>query len=226
MNAMAVAGPSRVASSSTATPSATRAARATRPKSSSPTAPMNVVGAPSRAAATAWLPPFPPSCRSNRPPTTVSPGTGRVGTKTWKSTLTEPTTRTRPRPVTAGSGAGDELATVDADDVAVDELGPVAGERQDGVRDVLWGRHPAGGVPLHRDVDHRLRLGDLEQRGGHGDAGPDAVRGRAGAVTRELHRELPDMCLERGLGRRDHAIRRDDPGGPLRGHRVDLRALP
>ena len=56
---------------------------------------------------------------------------------------------------------------------------PVAGQGEDRVRDVLRRRHPAGRVPLHRDVDHGLRLGDLEQRRGDGDARPDAVRRRA-----------------------------------------------
>ena len=65
-----------VTSPATSTPSASSAARAARPNASSPTAPTKDVGAPSRAAATAWLPPLPPWCCANRPPMTVSPGPG------------------------------------------------------------------------------------------------------------------------------------------------------
>ena len=74
IRATPVAWSGSVRSSVTSTPSASRAARAAVPKSSSPTAPTNDVGAPSRAAATAWFPPLPPWCWANRPPVTVSPG--------------------------------------------------------------------------------------------------------------------------------------------------------
>jgi len=52
--------------------------------------------APARAAATARFAPLPPPCRTNVPPATVSPGAGSSGTRTMKSTLTEPTTITLP----------------------------------------------------------------------------------------------------------------------------------
>ena len=51
-----------------------------------------------RAAATAWFAPLPPKWRAKVPPMTVSPGAGRRGTRTTRSTLIEPTTTTRPRP--------------------------------------------------------------------------------------------------------------------------------
>ena len=72
--------------------------RAPVPNASSPTAPTKSSRRPSRAAATAWLPPLPPWCCANRPPMTVSPGPGSCSVVTTRSTLTEPTTMTRRRP--------------------------------------------------------------------------------------------------------------------------------
>ena len=95
-SATPVGWPRTVRSAATSTPSCSSAVRAALPKSSSPTAPTNAVRTPSRDAATAWLPPFPPWCRSNVPPITVSPGAGSRGARTTRSTLTEPTTITRP----------------------------------------------------------------------------------------------------------------------------------
>src|SRR5688500_16533432 len=223
ISATPVAWSGSVRSSVTSTPSTSKAARAAVPKSSVPTAPTKTVAAPRRAAATAWFPPLPPWCWANRAPVTVSPGAGRWSSVATRSSLTEPTTITLP--VMATSRAGDVLAAVHADDVAVDELGAVSGQRQDRVRDVLRRRHSACRVPLHRDVDHRLRLGDLEQRRGDRDARPDAVRRRTRVVAGKLHRELTDVRFERRLGRRHHAVRRHDPRRALRRHRVDLGAL-
>src|SRR6478752_4916305 len=229
IRATPVGSRSRLSSSLTSTPSASSAAPAARPKSSPPTAPTKTVVAPRRAAATAWFPPFPPWWRANRPPMTVSPGPGSHSVVTTRSTLTEPTTMTLPLIPSchhrAGLGTRDELAAVDADDVAVDEVGAVTGQGEDGVGDVLRRRHPAGRVPLHRDVDHRLRLGDLEQGRGDRHARPDAVGRGTDPAPGELHRELADVRLERRLGRRDDAVRRHHPGRALGGHRVDLRAL-
>ena len=65
------------ASPATSTPARReRRARARSPNASSPIAPMNATRAPSRAAATAWLPPLPPSCCANVAPLTVSPALG------------------------------------------------------------------------------------------------------------------------------------------------------
>ena len=96
MSATPVASPGRVTTPVTSTPSASSVARASAPKPSSPIAPMNQVGAPRRAAATAWFAPLPPWCLAWRPPITVSPGPGNRSTVTTRSTLIEPTTMTRP----------------------------------------------------------------------------------------------------------------------------------
>ena len=77
IRATPVASSGSVTSPATSTPSASSAARAAVPNASSPTAPMKNVRAPSRAAATAWLPPLPPWCCAKRPPMTVSPGSGK-----------------------------------------------------------------------------------------------------------------------------------------------------
>ncbi len=61
IRAMPVAVSGSVASSETSTPEATSAARASGPNASPPTAPIIRTSAPNRAAATAWLPPLPPS---------------------------------------------------------------------------------------------------------------------------------------------------------------------
>src|SRR2546423_15223608 len=116
-----------------------------------------------------------------------------------RSTLTEPTTTTRPGIERAS--ARDVLAAVDADDVAGDEIKPLARQRYDRVRDVLRRRHPSGRVSAGARLDDRVVFGDLHQRRRHRHAGPDRIHADPRALLRELHRELPAMRLERGLGR-------------------------
>src|SRR3954447_19814154 len=77
-------------------PSPASARSASSPSSSSPPAPIMVTSAPSRAAATAWLAPLPPPWRAKVAPDTVSPGAATSSAPTTRSTLTEPTTSTRP----------------------------------------------------------------------------------------------------------------------------------
>jgi hypothetical protein len=98
--------PGTVRTDVSSTPSATSAARSARPKSSSPTQPAIRTpmpdGVPSRAAATAWLAPFPPGANAAAPPSTVAPGPGRAGTVTEMSMLRLPSTVSRaPRSTTA-----------------------------------------------------------------------------------------------------------------------------
>ena len=50
---------------------------------------------PARAAATAWFAPLPPRAVKKVPPSTVSPGRGRVGTRTTMSVFELPTTTIR-----------------------------------------------------------------------------------------------------------------------------------
>ena len=76
----------------TSTPSLTRLDSARSPKSSRPTHPTNWTSPPARLAATAWFAPLPPATTSNRPPSTVSPGRGKRGTRTTMSVLLLPTT--------------------------------------------------------------------------------------------------------------------------------------
>ena len=75
-------------------PSAASSRSASSPRSSAPTAPTIATRAPARAAATAWLAPFPPPWRAKVPPVTVSPARGRRATETTRSALTDPTTTT------------------------------------------------------------------------------------------------------------------------------------
>ncbi len=134
---------------------------------------------------------------------------------------------TRP-PAPAGVDAlraGDELAAVDADDLAVDEVRALARQGEDRVGDVLRRGHPAGRVPLGGRRDDHVVLGDLHQGRGHGHAGPDRVGRDPLPRLGELHGQLPDVRLEGRLRRRDDAVRRHDPRRALRGHREDLRAL-
>src|SRR5690349_7046270 len=171
-------------------PSRSSAARARRPNASRPTAPTNAVTAPSRAAATAWFAPLPPSCSENVPPVTVSPGTGSFAAWATRSTLTEPTTMTRP--LMDGwipASAGDEFRAVDADDVAAHPIGVALGEPDDRLGDVGRRRQPSVGVAGERHLDHPLVLGDLPQRWRVRDASPDRVHRDAVAAAGELHRE-------------------------------------
>jgi hypothetical protein len=64
------------------------------PKASSPAQPTIAVRAPRRAAATAWLAPFPPGTVENPLPATVSPGKGSRATRATRSMLRLPTTTT------------------------------------------------------------------------------------------------------------------------------------
>ncbi len=79
------------------TPSSRSAASRRRPKSSSPTQPAMRTPAPSLAAATAWLAPFPPGVNRAAEPSTVAPGSGRRGTVTEISMFRLPSTVTRGR---------------------------------------------------------------------------------------------------------------------------------
>ena len=82
-------------------PSTASAERASLPMSSAPIAPTNATRAPSRAAAVAPFPPLPPGKRTRSAPVTVWPGPGSREAATTRSTLTAPTTSTRP-PATGG----------------------------------------------------------------------------------------------------------------------------
>ena len=77
--------------------SARSAASSRRPKSSSPTQPAMRTAAPSLAAATAWLAPFPPGVNRAAEPSTVAPGSGSRGTVTEISMFRLPRTVTRGR---------------------------------------------------------------------------------------------------------------------------------
>ena len=95
ISAVPVAASAVVTIASTPIPSAVSACRTSRPDASSPTQATRRTSAPSRRAATAWLAPLPPRATSSVPSLTVSPGRGSRGSATVKSTLAEPTTRTR-----------------------------------------------------------------------------------------------------------------------------------
>src|SRR4029079_4391575 len=146
----------------------------------------------------------------NGPPATVSPGSGRRSARTTRSTLIDPTTRTRPlttspAPRTA-SRTGDELGAVHADDLTADEPGPLARQSEDRVGHVLRRGHPAGRVASCGRLDDRARLRDLHKGRRERDAGADRVRRDARVEARQLHRPLADMRFEGGLRRRDDAV--------------------
>ena len=88
--------PSAVTTAVASMPSPSTMPRSQAPASSLPTAPIMLTRAPSRAAATAWLRPLPPACRSSVSPMTVSPGAGIRSRPTTRSRLRLPTTTTRP----------------------------------------------------------------------------------------------------------------------------------
>ena len=79
-------------------PSSRRPEISDGPNESAPTRPTIRTEAPSRAAATAWLPPLPPWMVSSRSPSTVSPGLGSSRTRTTRSMLMLPSTATVPTP--------------------------------------------------------------------------------------------------------------------------------
>ncbi|MNV85457.1 hypothetical protein D3C71_1794210 [compost metagenome] len=76
----------------TETPFDLKLFKMTSPKLSSPTRPTILTSAPSRAAATAWLAPFPPGTILKLSPSTVSPAPGRLLEVTTRSTAQLPIT--------------------------------------------------------------------------------------------------------------------------------------
>ena len=89
-----VAAPAATRTFPASTPSFSSAASSRLPKSSSPTQPAIRACAPSRAAATAWLAPFPPGVKVAAEPSTVAPGDGSRGTVTEISMFRLPSTVT------------------------------------------------------------------------------------------------------------------------------------
>ena len=89
-----VGTPGTVLTSSASMFSSPRAASSCLPKSSSPTQPAMRTLAPSLAAATAWLAPFPPGVKRAAEPSTVAPGSGSRGTVTEISMFRLPRTVT------------------------------------------------------------------------------------------------------------------------------------
>ena len=96
ISAAPVGASSRTATASTSTPSARNVAIAPSPSASSPTAETSTTVAPARAAAAAAFAPLPPGLIASAPPRAVSPGRGSRGTWIVRSTLVDPTTKTRP----------------------------------------------------------------------------------------------------------------------------------
>ena len=99
------------ASPATSTPAAAKASRIIRPWPSRPTRPTKLVGAASRAAATAWLAPLPPGRTSRPAAASVSPCAGSRGTWITRSAFALPSTATRcagpfPAPAAMDARAG------------------------------------------------------------------------------------------------------------------------
>ena len=97
--AIPVGAPGTVRTARSSIPSLASVALSVRPKSSSPTQPTIRTripeSAPSLAAATAWLAPFPPGAMAAAPPRTVAPGPGSAGTVTEMSIFRLPSTVSR-----------------------------------------------------------------------------------------------------------------------------------
>src|SRR6185437_1792659 len=83
-------------------PSLCKPARVRALNTSSPVRATKDTLPPRRAAATAWLAPFPPANIKKVPPRTVSPGPGRIGLLTTMSVLVLPQTRIDGRVVRMG----------------------------------------------------------------------------------------------------------------------------
>src|SRR5206468_223725 len=88
-------GPRTVRSALVSTPASRSVARIASAYTSSPTAAIIAQRAPARAAAIAWLEPFPPTIVASERAITVSPGRGSAAPRATRSMLQLPTTATR-----------------------------------------------------------------------------------------------------------------------------------
>src|SRR5690625_4521785 len=204
MIAVPVGTPGTASMWDVSTPNAARRRRYSCPWGSSPTLPTNRAAAPARAAATAWLAPFPPKRYSMSPDITVSPVRGCRSIGRWRSWLSEPNTTTlpiTPPRVAAAGPAGRLQPRAAAGNRFLDGAAPRP-ERfsHEHVRRL---RRPSGdrGALGHRRVRRRDDQPDDPR------AGRPRAAGRARAV-RVAHRPWRRRGLPPGA-RDDH--RRDAP---------------
>src|SRR5213592_4348645 len=206
-----IATPVGVSTSRTSswTPAARRPASASSACESVPTQPTIRTFAPSRAAATAWLAPFPPGTRSSVAPLSVSPGRGRRSTLVTKSRLIDPTTVTRTsggKCAQVGRRALEILAEVE-------QAGPerrAVRHRVDArhVRETLQRAHEDGELEVRLRNACRVRadagaLQDglpLEQLACTRSAVPGAAFGAVGFELEQITVEGMIEPRERGLG--------------------------
>ena len=113
----------------------------------------------------------------------------------------------------------DVLASVDPDQIARHPLRAGGGQRRDGVGYFLRRRQLPVRIDFFRSLDHLGVPGNLAKGGRVRDAGLDAVR--RNALGREFDRELANMALERGLGRRHGAVSLPDAVSARARHGVD-----
>src|SRR3954471_16202473 len=111
-------------------PCAARKVFRSRPKASSPSRPISVVGAPSLAAATAWLAPLPPGKYSTELPATVSPIFGCRLAVATTSMLMLPATNTPPIALLPGCQSVKKL---DADGKLLPDRFDIGKGRQSGL---------------------------------------------------------------------------------------------
>src|SRR6266850_4034833 len=174
ISATPVAGPSISRTPELSTSLSARKPRRLLANASLPTAPIIAVGAPRRAAATAWLRPLPPGRNDTAAPSSVSPGTGRRALCTTTSMLRLPQTTTR----LIGSGSfhpGRQRQLLLAQEVRIEQLGLIAlaAVGQDG-DDGLAGAEVAGEPHGSDDVDprraaqHEALMLDQVEQGGQG----------------------------------------------------------
>src|SRR5262245_6797948 len=118
--------------------------------------------------------------------------------------------------------ARDVLGAVDADDVSRNPRAAVAAKGDESARHIGRLREPAGRVHRLDALDHGLVARDLAQRGRVGDSRAQSVGGDS--MWRQLHRDLPDVGLQRRLGRGNGAVGGPDDVVAGRRHREDARA--
>src|ERR1700744_4108553 len=234
------ATPATSRTASVSTDSACRACRSCRPRSSGPRQPAIRTSAPSRAAATAWLPPLPPGANRAAVPSTVAPGPGSSGTVTEMSMFMLPSTVSRgfagmPAPARrsgaarrrAGSGRlrggvagpgrppGDQHGQ-DRGDRAGEHRGPVAGGPgpvPDTHRHRRQQRGPDGRADLTAGVDHPTDHA-LVAVGNAAAGDHDRAEGGAGGAEPDQHhgQQQRAVAVGRQLGQDQEAGGDEGPG--------------
>ncbi len=195
-------GPAR-----TSIPRAVSRCRYAVPPASSPTHPTMATFAPAAAAATAWLAPLPPASRTRPVPSTVSPGRGCRSTRVTRSTLSDPSTTTRP--VTTARHAVHRAQPEVGDPWPVGVEGDVDHRRSQAVRVV--GQAPA---PVTA-VDDRAAAGPRS-----GELHPHRETVGVDGIRVEEHRHRAGVTDGGAVVGEPAVVERDEVGGQPGGRRA------